>query len=205
MKSHCATIKPSQVLQASSEVSTIAGAGSRGRSDRPFYRWNTARAVMQVRRPDGAILPSTASCRFTSDARSQTACTPWIGVAPPFPRSSPRAARRVRDCSCMCTDLAPTWPLRSLPEREASCTPVATAAASQPCGILTAPPRVSQFVGDPILCIPAQSTQASSKSRGATNIHLPSSLGSRRKFGMFQTRRHSFILQTGCFTQMGLE
>lgn len=160
---------------------------------------------MQVRRPDGGIVPSTASRRFTSDARSQTACAPWMESRFLFHEARPGLPGEFVTAHVCAQTLHPHSHSGHCRSEKHPARLMLSSLPVNLAGFLQPHPRVSQFVADPILCIPAESTQANSKSRGATNIHTPSSLGSRRKFGMFQTSRHSFIFQTDCFTQMDLE
>lgn len=171
---------------------------------------------MQVRRPDGGIVPSTASRRFTSDARvssSKPLAHPGWGRGY-FPTKRPsRAARlpgefvtahvRVHRLgtrmatqatagakSMLCTT-------HTLPSSPSSVNLV---------GFLQPHPRVSQFVADPHPLHPGPINAGRADRRPELRLDgCPPPLDRERDLACFKTSRHSFIFQTGCFTQMDLE
>lgn len=160
---------------------------------------------MQVRRPDGGIVPSTASRRFTSDARSQTACAPWMESRFLFHEARPGLPGEFVTAHVCAQTRHPHG-------HSGHCR-----SEKHPARLMLSslPVNLAGFLQPPLECRSSSPIQFSAsrpnqrrraaRAEGRRIFHLPSSLGSRRKFGMFQTSHHSFIFQTGCFTQMALE
>lgn len=140
----------------------------------------------------------------------QTACAPWRGRGY-FPTKRPsRAARRVRDCSCMCAQTrhphGHSGHCRGKKHAVHNAHPTVVAIISQPCGILTAPPSsvAVRRRSHPLHPGPINAGRADRRPE-LRRDGCPPPLDRERDLACFKTSRHSFIFQTGCFTQMDLE
>lgn len=137
--------KPSKLPTPSSRTLACSRAESRDRSDRLFYRWIGARAVMQ------SVVPTAAPCRPQHPVVSHqmprcpapNSSRTLDGVAMPLLRSLAQgcqaSSRLLMFVHRLGTRIAHSGHCRSK-KHPAHNTLAAVVAVCQPCGILTAPP-----------------------------------------------------------------
>lgn len=132
---------------------------------------------MQVRRPDGGIVPSTASRRFTSDARSQTACAPWMESRFLFHEARPGLPGEFVTAHVCAQTRHPHGHSGHCRSEKHPARLMLSSLPVNLAGFLQPHLRVSQFVADPILLHPGPMNAGEQQDqRGATDIISPAPL-----------------------------